>query len=153
MFSNPSLMTRIAIGKAAGFVIGLISFIALPYFAPESGLMLRWGILLWYTTLGAIIGMFGVFNWHPILKLPLPWWIRAPWVGAWMNFVLTLFAYDSIRAVMIAIFGQEGALQSPFWFVLDGAIAGIVIGYLATRFGGEGREAVESDASKRNAAI
>ena len=153
MFSNPSLVTRIAIGKAVGFVFGLIGFVALPYFAPDSGLMLRWGILLWYTTVGAVIGMFGVFNWHPILKLPLPWWIRAPWVGGWMNFVLTLFAYDSIRALMIDIFGRDGVFQSPFWFVLDGAIAGIVIGYLATRFGGEGREAVESDASKRHAAV
>jgi hypothetical protein len=35
--------------------------------------------LLWYTTLGAIIG---VFTWHPVLKLPLPWWIRAQALGA-----------------------------------------------------------------------
>lgn len=153
MFGNPSLMTRIVIGKAAGFVIGLIGFIALPYFAPESGLMLRWGILLWYTTIGAVIGVFGVFNWHPILKLPLPWWFRSPWVGAWMNFVLTLFAYESIRTMMIAIFGQDGLLQSPFWFVLDGAIAGLVIGYLATRFGGEGHETVASDAAERHSTV
>lgn len=151
MFRKPSLVTRIAIGKAVGFVMGLIGFLALPYFAPDTGLMLRWGFLLWYTTLGAVIGVFGVFNWHPILKLPLPWWFRAPWVGAWMNFVLTLFAYDSLRGIMIAIFGQDGVLQSPYWFVLDGAIAGLVIGYLATRFGGEGRESVEADSAERGA--
>lgn len=142
MFGNPSLITRIAIGKGVGFVIGLLGFILLPYFAPEAGWMLRWGILLWYTTLGAIIGMFGVFTWHPVLKLPMPWWVRAPAVGAWMNFVLTFFAYDAMKAVLVAMFGADGFMQSPFWFTAEGAIVGLIIGYLATRFGGEGAETV-----------
>ena len=34
MFGNPSLMTRIAIGKGIGFVFGLTGFILLPYFYP-----------------------------------------------------------------------------------------------------------------------
>ena len=62
MFGNPSLMTRIAIGKALGFVVGGIAFLFLPHFWPDAGLLLRWGILLWYTTLGAIIGVFGLVN-------------------------------------------------------------------------------------------
>lgn len=145
MFSNPSLVTRIAVGKGVGFLIGLLGFIALPYFMVDPGWQLRWGILLWYTTLGAIIGMFGVFNWHPVLRLPMPWWIRAPFLGAWMNFVLTLFAYDSLSAVMVSVFGADGALASPYWFALEGAVVGVVIGFFATRFGGEGIRTVESD--------
>lgn len=105
-------------------------------------MLLRWGILLWYTTLGAIIGMFGVFNWHPILKLPMPWWFRAPLVGGWMNFVLAFFAYDVMQTVIISIFGADGFIQSPFWFVLEGAGVGLFIGYFATKIGGEGAETV-----------
>ena len=139
MFENPSLITRIAIGKVIGFLFGLIGFIFLPYFLPESDCLLRWGILLWYTTLGAIIGMFGVFTYHPILKLPFPWWFRAAVVGAWMNFVLTFFAFDAMQAMMFAVFGEDGILTSPFWFTAEGAIVGLIIGYFATRFGGEGK--------------
>lgn len=142
MFGNPSLVTRIAVGKGVGFLIGLLGFILLPFFAPDAGWLLRWGILLWYTTLGALIGMFGVFDWHPILKMPMPWWIRAPFLGAWMNFVLTFFAYDAMTAVMIAMFGANGFMQSPFWFTAEGAVVGLVIGYFATRLGGEGKETV-----------
>ena len=138
MFSNPSLVTRIAIGKGIGFVIGLTGFIVLPYFMPESNLMLRWGILLWYTTVGAIIGVFGVFTWHPVFQLPMPWWFRAPLLGAWMNFVLTFFIYDTLQSIMHNMFGEGGILGSPFWLVAEGAIVGFVIGFLATRFGGEG---------------
>ena len=140
MFGNPSLTTRIAVGKAIGFLIGLAGFVSLPWFMPEAGWLIRWGFLLWYTTLGAIIGMFGVFTWHPVLKLSMPWWIRDPFIGAWMNFVLTLFAYDMLTQAMEAIFGLDGVLSSPFWFVAEGAVVGLIIGYVATRFGGEGVE-------------
>ncbi len=142
MFANPSLITRIAIGKGIGFLVGLAGFILLPYFLPEAGWLLRWGILFWYTTVGAIIGVFGVFTYHPVLKLPLPWWFRAPMVGAWMNFVLVFFAYDVMSAMMVRVFGEGGVLSSPFWFTVEGAIVGSIIGYFATRFGGEGKETV-----------
>jgi len=142
MFGNPSLITRIAIGKAIGLLFGLIGFVFLTYFLPETSLMLRWGILLWYTTLGAIIGVFGVFTYHPILKLPFPWWFRAPFLGAWMNFVLTLFAFDAMQNMMTSLFGENGLLISPFWFTAEGAIVGLIMGYFATRFGGEGKSTV-----------
>lgn len=142
MFEKPSLMARIAIGKLVGLAVGLIGFVFLPYFLPEVGWLPRWGILLWYTTLGAIIGVFGVFTVHPVLKLPMPWWFRAPLIGAWMNFVLTFFAYDMMKEMLVGLFGEGGMLTSPFWFAAEGAIVGLLIGYLATRFGGEGRETV-----------
>jgi hypothetical protein len=142
MFQKPSLVTRIAVGKMAGLAVGLAGFLLLPVLVPEAGWMIRWGVLLWYTTLGAIIGMFGVFTYHPVLKLAMPWWVRAPFLGAWMNFVLTFFAYDIMADMLVAMFGVDGFMSSPFWFVLEGALVGLLIGYLATRFGGEGPETV-----------
>ncbi len=144
MFGNPSLVTRIAIGKGVGLAFGLFGLLLFPVFVPEVGWLPRIGILLWYTTLGAIIGAFGVFTFHPVLKFPLPWWFRAPLLGAWMNFVLTFFAYDSFKTFMVATFGADGVLQSPFWFTAEGALVGLVIGYFATRYGGEGKETVET---------
>lgn len=142
MFEKPSLTTRIATGKAIGFLFGLAGFILLPYFIPEADWLLRWGILLWYSTLGALIGVFGVFTYHPVLKLPFPWWFRAPLLGAWMNFVLVFFAYDEMQKMMLSLFGENGLLSSPFWFTAEGAIIGLIMGYFATRFGGEGKETV-----------
>lgn len=146
MFDRPSLFTRIAVGKLVGFVIGLVGFGFFEFFMPEADWMLRWGVLLWYTTLGAIIGVFGVFNWHPVLKLPFPWWFRAPVIGAWMNFVLMLFSYDLMQAVLVDMFSGTNALESPLWFVAEGAVVGFIIGFFATRFGGEGAETVRQHA-------
>ncbi len=65
-----------------------------------------------------------------------------PRLGAWMNFVLTFFAYDTLKDMLVAMLGAEGVLTSPFWLTLEGAIVGLLIGYLATRFGGAGAETV-----------
>lgn len=143
MFDKPSLITRIAIGKGIGLLFGLLGFILMPYFLPDVDSMFRWGVLFWYVTVGAMIGVFGVFTYHPILKMPMPWWFRAPLIGAWMNFVLVLFAYDDLRAIMVSVFGETGIITSPFWFSAEGAIIGLIIGNLATRFGGEGKETVD----------
>lgn len=143
MFGNPSLITRIAVGKTVGLIFGLLGFFFLPSFLPEASDLLRWGVLLWYITLGAIVGIFGVLTYHPVVKLPLPWWLRDPLIAAWMNFVLTFFAYDNMQSIMIAVFGQGGLLQSPFWFALEGGLIGLVIGFLAKRFGGEGAATVD----------
>ena len=143
MFGNPSLITRIAVGKGIGFAFGLVGLIFLPYFLPDIGWMPRLGILFWYTTVGAIIGMFGVMTWHPVLRLPMPWWFRASVLGAWMNFVLVFFAHELMAEMMVAVFGEGGALQSPFWFVAEGALIGLVIGYFATKLGGEGAATVQ----------
>ena len=142
MFENPSLVTRIAIGKSIGFGLGLIALLVIPLLWPDSSWMERIAFLFWYTTVGAFIGLVGVFTWHPVLRLPMPWWFRSTLVGAWMNFVLTLFIYDLLQSYMTAFFGEGGALSSPFWFVLEGALVGLVMGFLATRFGGEGKETV-----------
>ena len=114
MFGNRSLTTRIAVGKTLGALLGLAGFIYLTVYPVGDDSLLRWGILLWYTTLGAIIGVFGVYTWNPVLKLPMPWWFLAPLLGAWMNFVLTFFAYDTLAAAMASVFGPEGILSSPF---------------------------------------
>ena len=145
MFGKPSLMTRIAVGKGIGLLVGLVGFFLLPSFVPEAGALARWGILLWYITFGAIIGMTGVITWNPVLKIRMPWWLFAPLMGAWLNFVLTFFAYDLMAAAMASAFGEGGVLRSPFWFVAEGAIIGFLIGFAATRLGGEGPEAAAAD--------
>ncbi len=138
MFGKPSLVTRIAVGKLIGMLFGFLALMLMPYFFPDVSWRLRWGFFFWYTTMGAIIGVFGVMNWHPILKLPLPWWFRAPFLGAWLNFVLALIAYDLLAQMMLDLFGDMGILKSPYWFAGEGALVGLVIGYGATKLGGEG---------------
>lgn len=142
---HPSLILRIAIGKAIGFVIGLIAFASIPLVVGEVDVMLPWGVLLWYTTMGAIIGMFGVFTYHPVLHLPMPWWVRAPLLGAWLNFVLVFFAHDQMAVVLNKLFGADSAFTSPFWFVAEGAVIGLIMGFCATRFGGEGAQVITQD--------
>lgn len=145
MLENPSLVTRIVIGKSIGFAVGLIGLIVIPFLWPDSSWMERFAFLFWYTTLGAFVGLTGVMTWHPLLRMPMPWWFSSVLIGAWMNFVLTLFIYDRLADMMIELPVGSGLFQSPFWFVAEGAIVGLMIGYFATRFGGEGPATIQKE--------
>jgi hypothetical protein len=138
MKTDKSLMYRVGAGKAMGLVIGAIGFFVLPMLVDEPSLLLRTGIFLWYPTLGAIIGMFGVFAYHPILNFPMPWWLRGALLGGWMNFLLTLFAYEQICTFVIAVFGEYAEYISPFVMVIEGALIGLLMDYFLTRWFGEG---------------
>jgi hypothetical protein len=74
----------------------------------------------------------------------MPWWFRAPLIGGWMNFVLTFFAYDELQRLIEYNFGADGVISSPFWVAVEGMLVGLLIGYFATRFGGEGKEIVDT---------
>jgi len=81
-----------------------------------------------------------VFLEHPVLKFSLPWWFQSPVWGAWMNFLLVLFAYPIFADILEQMFGSNSLLSSPYWFVAEGALIGLLIGYAATRIAGEGPE-------------
>lgn len=141
MFQNNSLTTRIAIGKLTGFFVafvGVILFNWLTYY--ELPTKFAFGIILWYTTIGTIIGIFGVYDYHPVLKFPMKWWFRSSIIGAWMNFVLALLTYNELEEIIFIALGADTMFQSPFWFVIEGAVVGLLIGYLATKLGGEGKD-------------
>jgi len=135
-----SFLTRMAVAMMAGLMLGILGLALLPVFMPDLDPMVRWGFFLWYPTLAAVIALAGAAGSGEDMPRPLPWWIRGSLIGAWMNFVATLLAPGVMRDFMHAAFGPGGMLTSPFWFVAEGAAAGLLIGYLVMRFGGEGRE-------------
>ena len=132
------IIYRVGAGKAIGLVFGLLGFVLLPYFIHQPSMFLRLGILFWYPTMGAFVGVFGLFSSHPMLNLSMPWWFRGAFIGAWMNFVLTLFAHEQICTVISAVFGEYGDYISPFSMVVEGALIGLIMDYFLTRWFGDG---------------
>jgi len=145
MRSEPSLVKRVGIAKVTGIVTGLIGFFMIPRILPDADMWFRVGILLWYTTFGAMIGILGMINFHPLLKIGMPFWFRGIVFGAWFNLVAVFLAHNQIAAFLKAL--DTGALESPFWFVLEGAIVGLLIDGVATRLGGEGKTLLAASSS------
>ncbi len=125
------LIAGIAVAKWVTFCMGLAMF----FLMSDSGVGLveRWAIVFWYTTLGAIVGMSNAIVRVPIVDLSLPWWIRGPAVSAWMCLMVVLFAGDRVQQLMWFFHVSKGALTSPYWFVGDGLIIGLIAGMFSTR--------------------
>ena len=60
-------------------------------------------------------------------------------LGGWLNLVLVILTYDTLDVLMSSFHETVGYFRSPYWFVADGMIAGVLIDWAATRFGGEGK--------------
>ena len=74
----------------------------------------------------------------------MPWWVRAPLIGSWMNLMISLIAHMEVTAMMISTFGPDSVISSPYWLVLEGALIGLLMGYLCTKYGGEGKNTVDA---------
>ncbi|MEL7347261.1 MAG: hypothetical protein AAFN17_05860 [Pseudomonadota bacterium] len=127
-----------------GLMIGLTGFLLIPLITPGAPEVARWGVLLWYPTLGAIIAMLEVLDDGGALPWHVPWWVRGALVGAWMNALCVMLGHEFMADFLAEIFGPDSILASPILFVPEGAVAGVIIAYLVMRFGGEGR-AIEDD--------
>jgi hypothetical protein len=138
MFNNPSLITRIAYGKLTGLVFAGVGLLIIPQVFPELTTTIKLGFVLYYITLGALIGLFGVLTYHPTVNMQMRWWFRGPAIGAWMNFILVLFIYDQMAPMMVRTFGAGSVLASPWWIILEGALFGLIADFICTRFAGEG---------------
>jgi len=140
--SKPSITLRIGYGKILGLLFGVIAYFSLSIFAPETNFAFRFGFLIWYLTLGAVIGVMGIFTNNPFFNLDILWWMRGSLTGAWLNFVLLIFIYDEISGILLSIFGTQNLFSTPWWFVFKGALIGVVMDYILTQFAGEGSHTV-----------
>ncbi|MCH9852641.1 MAG: hypothetical protein K0U45_03970 [Alphaproteobacteria bacterium] len=149
MAQQASLTKRFIIGKSIGLAIGLVGFVFLPYFYEDVALHFRFGVLFWYSTMGAFIAMFGVLTVHPMFpQFPMPWWFRASILGLWLNGLLLLFCYDIFVPMLAAYPEMQSATFIIFGGLLEGLIIALFIGYFENLYGGEGIEALQNDLKK-----
>jgi hypothetical protein len=143
MDTNTYIIKRVGTAKMVGFLIGLIAFLVIPTIWPSESMWLRIGILLWYGTFGAFIGIIGLFNEHPVFKFRMPFWFRGLVFGAWLNLVLAFLMHDKLAVLIPQVGGVLTGFRNPFWIVLEGAVLGLLIDGIATRVAGEGMPAAD----------
>jgi hypothetical protein len=134
---NQPFVQRVLYGKIVGLIIGIIALISMVYLLPETGWTIRIATMLYYTTIGAVVGMVCIDIDHPVLGIEFKWWVTSIITGAWMNFNLVLFFLDEYEAMLSQSPGFLSNFSSPVWLVLDGAIAGLIIGVVVHRKVGE----------------
>lgn len=129
----PPLIAGITIAKTAVFAIGIVVFLCLPLFGSEPDPVQRWALLFWYPTIAGVAGASNIVDMPSIrIKLP-PWWLRTPLIGAWLNLVVVLFAPGTMQDHSVVAQLSFDPFDSQFLFVLDGAILGLLAGFISMR--------------------
>lgn len=94
---------------------------------------MMWTIVTNRLLIGLVVGLAGAYTIHPILRFPLPPFLRGCCLGAITSLPLAI-------GVMIAPTPGTG-VWTIFWLtILAGAVYGLIIDLVATRWGGQGAE-------------
>lgn len=141
MFITTQLAKRNLLGLWIGFMAGLSVFFAFPALNPNINKHFVLAIIVWYAFFGIFISMVGMFDYFRVTNRKEPWWLRGPGTGVWLNTIVVLFAPDELRAI------SEGAIElgvplkspSPWYFILNGALLGLVIDGICTKIFGDGK--------------
>ncbi len=138
MFKIHSITGRIFIGVIIGLVVGIISIAFLPLFGFSLFSMFGFGTLITFVMMGFTLGLVGIFDYHPIFKFKMQWWIRGAVIGLIFTLMYILLSYSSIELILESNILSWMGLSSPFWVLFDGVIIGLFMGWAETKFAGEG---------------
>lgn len=131
-----SLTNRLKVGVLIGFFTGGLVFFLAPLFGLVFSTALGAGLWIFYVILGLMTGFLGLFEQHPILKFPTPFWLRGMVIGVVMHLMLVLLTYDQMAEILHSM--DFMGLQSPFWALIDGLILGVLMSWLEAKYAGEG---------------
>lgn len=135
----PAVLKRTAWGKSIGFALSLAWFlIILLSGSYGSNPMLAWGILFWYPTVGAFIGLAGVMDQHPLLGKMWIW--RGVTIGAFMNVLLVLLAYVPLMNLLTNMWYDFTGNMIMMGAIIEGAIIGGAMDWYLTAKFGEGKK-------------
>ncbi|WP_208982462.1 hypothetical protein [Pseudovibrio sp. JE062] len=149
MFSKPSLLRRGITAKLFGLAFGLLCLYLIAWLNLNVTFVVQFGLILWCITLGGLVALIGVINYHPLLKSSMPSWFSGGFICGWMNLLLWLIGGDSLTSIGQGIFPTLGSLFLGIGFVAIGVGFGIVAGFFAKLIGGEGPDAARDYTADR----
>lgn len=129
------VVRRVMLGEAAGFLVGLAIVVFIQTLIPGM-LLFQIGLVAWFVTFGAVIGLLGFYDHVPFLDFHLPLWLRGTGTGAWFGLVLALLAYDSLEALFAQMLWLP-VLSSPWWVVPEMMVWGLLIDFAVSRVVGK----------------
>jgi hypothetical protein len=122
---------RVGLWKGIWLIFWGFAFFIIPMILNNTSLFLRFWVWLWYITLWALIWIFWVMDNYPYLKLKIPFWFRWIMLWWWMNFVISLIAYNELKTMMV---WTAVDWYSPFCIVIGWMIFWLLTDYIATKY-------------------
>jgi len=143
---NIQLTRRLLLGTLLGTLFGILCFAG---FSANQNLpkefahwqVWSWSNLMMWSTianralLGSVVALAGFITVHPLLKFKIPVSARGLKTGAWVSLPMALGA----------LMGENHeAAVSAFWIIMiAGAIIGMIIDLIITKFAGDGNKLYE----------
>jgi len=131
------IVKRVAVATSLGFILGILCFVYVGIIDGFGG-SITWGVLLWYTFIGFIIGLIGTIDKHPIFGFHVIY-LRGILIAGILDLSLGLMAQNEFTHLF-------SFLPFPIEYacLLEGIVVGVIIDGIATKIGGEGKGLLET---------
>lgn len=127
------IVKRVEAAVFTGFVFSFLGFLYMGAMVSFTATV-TWGVLIWYTFIGLIIGLIGTIKKHPVFGFHMLF-IRGALIAGILNLSVGLIAEQEFHHMFAFM-----PFSIEFTFLLEGIIVGCIIDGIATKFGGEGKE-------------
>lgn len=136
------LYKRAVCTKMIGFIFSLFIVLTMIYgYGYTKNVYFLWGMLFWYPTIGGIMGLMGLMDKHPLFPNFKFVYVRGILIGGFMNFMLTLIAFNQIADVARTLLGPNLSNGTVFCLaILEGAMVAGFMDWVATKKYGEGEQ-------------
>jgi hypothetical protein len=128
----PLMVKRMVVALGAGVGIALLDIWLSSSQDPDAwdvNSPMFWYVFLNRTSIGFFVAIAGVVTIHPLLNFKM-FPIRGSFVGTWVSV-----------SMAASVFFDPAATWGMFWMiVLSGAVYGVLIDVLATKFAGQGKK-------------
>ena len=137
---NKPLIKRLLISMILGIGFGLLCAYLASTKDPsiwDTSSPVFWSIVYNRFLIGVVIGIAGFMTKHPMFNFKIPAWLRGAKIGAIVSVAM------AIDTLMIPD-TPSSELWKLFWMtILAGAIYGLIIDVVASKFGGQGKELLD----------
>lgn len=137
---NKPLVKRLLISSLLGIGFGLLCVYLASTKDPsmwDTSSPVFWSIVYNRFLIGFVIGIAGFMTKHPCFNFKVPAWLRGIKIGAMISLAMAI-------NTLLAPGMESSELWKLFWLtILSGAIYGLIIDVVATKFGGQGKELIE----------
>jgi len=129
---NRPVVKRFAIAKTLGILFGFLCACLAWKEGFNSAPDFWWSAAMWLIVfnrllLGLVVAFVGVFKTHPLFSFPCYPWLRGAVIGAMVSIDLSIATLANTSN------------WNAFWIIIgSGAVFGLIIDVLGTKFGGEG---------------
>lgn len=136
MFHTPSLKGRLFLSLLYTACLGGVLYKLMPLIGSPLDAGQRFTVWMILVSIGFTVGLSGLFNWLPLVRKRLKWFVRGPFIGLWFGVMVYSMVPDMFQGITSSL--SLGPIMDQIVPLLLLGLVGGICDLICTHYAGEG---------------